>query len=230
MSLLDIMRRAFGLGAPPPVPPTATPAPAVPVSATGDPSAFKGRALRLDLTDIGRAAADLGCEAACVHAVLAVESNGSGFLPDGRPRILFEAHIFSRETQGRFDGSHPRVSSPVWNRLLYAGGAGEYPRLTEAIVLDRRAALRSASWGLFQILGSNHQRCGYASVEEFVAAMCDDEANHLLAFVEFCRIGALDRALRSHDWAAFARGYNGPNYAANHYDTKLAAAYAQARP
>ena len=35
----------------------------------------------------------------------------------------------------------------------------------------------------------------------------------------------LDRALRTHDWVAFARGYNGPNYAINSYDTRLAAAY-----
>jgi peptidoglycan hydrolase-like protein with peptidoglycan-binding domain len=31
----------------------------------------------------------------------------------------------------------------------------------------------------------------------------------------------LDRALRDHRWADFARGYNGKNYAVNAYDTKL---------
>lgn len=199
-------------------------------SADGVPADFRGRAVRIDATDIAAAAGDLGCEIAAVRAVIAVEAGGgSGFLPDGRPKILFEAHVFSRETQGRFDGSHPRVSSPVWNRLLYSGGAGEYTRLAEAIALDRKAALRSASWGLFQIMGNNHDRCGYGTVNAFVAAMCDDEANHLHAFMAFCRSGGLDRHLRSKDWASFARGYNGANYAANRYDTKLAAAYAQAK-
>jgi hypothetical protein len=31
--------------------------------------------------------------------------------------------------------------------------------------------------------------------------------------------------LRRNDWAGFARGYNGPGYADNRYDTKLASAY-----
>ena len=35
------------------------------------------------------------------------------------------------------------------------------------------------------------------------------------------------RALRGKDWAAFARIYNGPNYAANKYDTKLADVFKQ---
>ena len=35
----------------------------------------------------------------------------------------------------------------------------------------------------------------------------------------------LIRPLRAHDWAAFARGYNGPAYQMNSYDSRLAAAY-----
>jgi hypothetical protein len=34
-------------------------------------------------------------------------------------------------------------------------------------------------------------------------------------------------ALRQRDWAAFARGYNGPGYRANRYDAKLAQAFAR---
>jgi hypothetical protein len=36
-------------------------------------------------------------------AVLTVETLGSGFLPDRRPRILFERHFFPSETKGAFD-------------------------------------------------------------------------------------------------------------------------------
>jgi peptidoglycan hydrolase-like protein with peptidoglycan-binding domain len=35
----------------------------------------------------------------------------------------------------------------------------------------------------------------------------------------------LHRALRTHRWADFARGYNGSNFAINKYDTRLAAAF-----
>ena len=39
------------------------------------------------------------------------------------------------------------------------------------------------------------------------------------------RRNKLELKLAAHDWAGFARGYNGPGYAQNAYDTKLAAAY-----
>jgi peptidoglycan hydrolase-like protein with peptidoglycan-binding domain len=35
----------------------------------------------------------------------------------------------------------------------------------------------------------------------------------------------LAASLQIHNWAAFARGYNGPNYAINRYDIKLNAEY-----
>jgi hypothetical protein len=37
---------------------------------------------------------------------------------------------------------------------------GSYPRLAQAIAIDRPAALRSASWGLGQIMGFNHELAG----------------------------------------------------------------------
>ena len=52
--------------------------------------------------DYERAAAALGCEVAAIRAVAAMESSGDGFLPDGRPTILFDAHVFNRLTAGRF--------------------------------------------------------------------------------------------------------------------------------
>jgi len=78
---------------------------------------------------------------------------------------------------------------------------------------------------MFQILGLNFAQCGFATVEDYVAAMCDSEGAQLPAFCAFCQKGGLDRYLRAHDWTRFALGYNGPGEAANGYDTKLAAAY-----
>src|SRR5687767_4373955 len=107
---------------------------------------FAGPALPLSDADIATAAAELGVEPALIAAVAEVESAGAGFLRDKRPKILFEAHIFSRRTGHRYDGSHPNISSPTWNRALYgASGAHQYERLHEAIALDRKAALESAS-------------------------------------------------------------------------------------
>ncbi len=176
--------------------------------------------------DWQRAASALGVDVAAIKAVAEVEASRSGFLADGRPKILFEAHQFSDRTDGRFDRSHPGISSPRWNRDLYVGGAGEHTRLQEAMALDRGAALESASWGRFQIMGFNHEAAGFGNVEDFVAAMRQDEGRQLDAFVSFIRSDpSMHRALQDHDWAGFAAAYNGSGYAANQYDTRIADAY-----
>ncbi|MFC7611726.1 N-acetylmuramidase domain-containing protein [Teichococcus aestuarii] len=196
------------------------------------PLPFAGAARPLAPADIAQAARDLGCDRAAIEAVLAVETGGlGGFLTDGsgRPAILFEAHHFSRESGGRFDASHPTLSVRSWDRSLYLGGRAEYGRLQAAVALDRAAALRATSWGLFQILGSNHRAAGFASAEAFVAAMAESEGRHLGAFIGFCRANGPARHLVVLDWASFARGYNGGAYRENRYDTRLAAAYARAR-
>ena len=183
--------------------------------------------------DFARAAALLDVPEATVRAVCEVEAPLGGFDASGLPRILFEGHHFSRATGGRYDYGYPTLSYPRWVRTHYAKGptpdarnAGEHKRLDAAMRLDNEAALKSASWGRFQILGSNHKAAGFASVQAFVAAMHRDEAAHLVAFCAFVRAHpAMHRALQAQDWAAFARAYNGPAYAQNSYDTKLAAAY-----
>lgn len=189
---------------------------------------FSGPALPLKPDDIARAAKTLGVPAAAVQAVVTVETGGAGgFLSDGtgRPRLLFEAHKFGAATGGRWNVSHPHISTRSWDATLYQGGAAEYGRLAEAMALDRRAAMESASWGMFQILGSNFEVCGFGGVDSFVTGMLISEGAHLATFVRYCQAEGLDAPLRDLDWATFARRYNGPSYAANRYDTKLAAAY-----
>jgi hypothetical protein len=184
---------------------------------------FTGPATPFTEGAIQAAAARIGCDVAAVKAVIDVESRG-GFQPDTRPKILFERHLFHRLTGGAHDAAHPDISSP--DAGGYVGGAGEYARLERAIALDRDAALKSASWGAFQILGRNHEAAGFANVEDFCAAMCRSEDDQLGAFVAFVLANHLDDELRRQDWAGFARGYNGPAFEKNRYDQKLATAHA----
>ncbi|MCJ8139409.1 N-acetylmuramidase domain-containing protein [Falsirhodobacter halotolerans] len=88
-----------------------------------------------------------------------------------------------------------------------------------------RTTLRSASWGLKQIIGFNHKAAGYANAGDMMAAFCDAEALHLEAMVAFIASEGLDDDLRRHDWSGFARGYNGAGYAQHGYQTRLAAAF-----
>ena len=191
---------------------------------------FSGSAIRAMPEDIANAAAAAGIETATLLAVIEVETGGAGgFLADhsGRPRILFEAHVFGRLTGHRWTREHPDLSSHQWDRGLYRGGAAEYERLERAVALDRDAALKATSWGLFQIMGFNHAAAGYRTVEEFVAAMAESEANHLRAFLRFVEGPMLD-ALRRRDWREFARRYNGPAAELNDYAGKMARAYLRA--
>src|SRR6185503_4730122 len=91
--------------------------------------------------------------------------------------------------------------------------------------LNRTAALLSASYGKFQIMGFNFAICHFVTVEEFYEAMQKNEGEHLDAFCNYVRGNALDDELREHRWADFARRYNGPDFRKNKYDKKLAAAY-----
>lgn len=176
--------------------------------------------------DFATAAKSINAEVACVKAVNDVESGQfGGYFPSGRPVILFEAHQFSKHTAHKYDAVLPDISSRKWNRKLYVGGEGEYDRLEKAMAFDRTAALKSASWGRFQIMGFNHASAGFASVDEFVTAMYASEAKHLEAFLAFVRSSHLDDELRDKKWTKFAEGYNGAQQAVNKYDEKLKAAY-----
>ena len=175
-----------------------------------------------------RAADALGCRREVVQAVAEVESLGRCYLPtSGRVVILFEAHVFSRLTGHRFDAAHPSISSAKRNRMLYRGGDAEYPRLEEALQLDPDAALQSASWGGFQIMGFNAVKAGFANAHHMAFAMQEKEQRHLDAFVSFIRSEGLADALVRSDFDAFALGYNGPAYRENRYPQRMRAALAR---
>ena len=89
----------------------------------------------------------------------------------------------------------------------------------------RQAALSSASWGSFQIMGYHAESIGYRDVDEFVDRMYLHEREHLDAFGRFLKANGLISLLASRQWAAFAERYNGSGYKQNQYDTKLEKAY-----
>jgi Na+-transporting NADH:ubiquinone oxidoreductase subunit NqrE len=184
---------------------------------------FTGAATPLTAQGLEACAHKLSVRPTELWTVLQVEARGCGYFADRRPVILFERHIFSRRTQGRFDSQAPEISNPKAGG--YAGGVAEYQRLEKALALDEQAALESASWGLAQVMGFHAKDLGYGSVEQFVSRMMASEDEQLEAQTAFLLHNNLAKALRDHDWATFARGYNGAAYAKNQYDKKLAAAY-----
>jgi uncharacterized protein YvpB len=177
--------------------------------------------------DIFAAAAAIKVEPAAMQAVLEVEAAGAGFLPSGRCKILYEAAWFGQFTDDRYSDSHPTLSTRTWNRSLYKGGELEWGRLEAARRLADEPALKSASWGLGQVMGFHWKSLGYASVHDFVDRMGRSEGEQLMAMAKFIETDPrLLRALQQLSWADFAYGYNGEGYALNEYDKRLAEAYA----
>jgi hypothetical protein len=185
---------------------------------------FAGSGLPLDPDGVSQVTDKLGVGTPELWSVITVETRGCGFIADRRPVILFERHIFARETNHQFDAAHPDISNKKAGGYGATGGH-QYDRLQAAIALNRTAALDSASWGIGQVMGFNANVVGYSDVETMVSAMSESENNQLMALANFIVSNGLDSALSGHRWADFARGYNGGNFAINHYDTKLRDAF-----
>jgi hypothetical protein len=186
--------------------------------------AFAGPGKPLTQRALDEASGIVGIPNAAMWAVIQVESSGAGYQPDRRPKILFERHLFHRATGGRFDASHPDISNPRAGGYG-AGGAHQYDRIAEALALNRKAALQSASWGLGQVLGSNFNVAGFADVEDMVAKMVQSERHQLLGMFNFIDGNNLGRHLKNKNWLSFALGYNGQNAEANGYPHKLETAF-----
>ncbi len=196
---------------------------------------FAGRGL--PLTEAGfRAALDLAglrdpaADAPRLWAVLAVETRGFGFDARRRPRILFERHVFRRETGGAYDAEAPDLSHRDGGG--YGAEAAQYGRLARALALCARdgrgaePALRSCSWGLGQVMGFNAASVGHVSAAAMVAAMRDAEDEQLRAAALFLKDRDLGPALRAGEWERVARAYNGADHARHRYDERLRAAHA----
>lgn len=185
-----------------------------------------------------KAAEEIEVEPEAIFAVIRVETPYPhvGDTPKGKPIILNERHWFYK-LSGRYpvSSTHPHLSQ------VKAGGycTGkdwierqdcEHERLAEKMRIYggvlKEPALKSISMGLFQVMGFNHNVIGYNSVfDMWEDAQAADDTIDLRWFLEYVKVNKLDDELRRHDWAGFARGYNGPNYKINKYDIKLAEAF-----
>lgn len=180
-------------------------------------------------------ATQYGMDIAVAKSVLKVESRGEGFDKEGNPKILFEGHQFHKFTKGKFDKTNPTISYPKWTTKYY--NMNQQNRLIEAAGLDYEAALKCTSWGLGQVMGFNYKIVGYADVESFCKAMFDSEYLQAKAMFDYIKNTGLLEPLKNINkqmtrqerlvyWRIFAKGYNGPGYASNKYDTKLEDSYA----
>lgn len=173
--------------------------------------------------DITALALRLGCTPKQIRAVAQVESGGSAFDKQGRPKILFERHFFWRITDGTYG------VTPYSN--LHSGGYDEssWTKLVNAACKDSQAAFASCSWGKFQVMGAHWKTLGYDSALDMAYTTVNSEAAHYEMLARYIEYNNLKKALQALsknaiDNVAFARAYNGQNYKKFAYDTKLAEA------
>ncbi len=177
-------------------------------------------------------AAEFSISPSALKAIIRVESAGNGISSNGKPRILFEGHIFWKQLMAKdinpktIQKGNEDILYPVWNvstvRPLYS--MDQYQRLAKAIKINEYAAYASTSWGMFQIMGFNYRACGYNSIQDFVADQNNLE-QQVWGFLNYLVSTHLIENVRQLDWKGFARAYNGPDYKANEYDIKLSKAY-----
>lgn len=168
---------------------------------------------------------------AALMAVAEIESGGSVFaVVNGRqePLIRFEGHYFDRRLSGdaleraRAAGLASPKAGEVRNP---ATQAARWQMLNRAAEINAQAAFESCSWGVGQVMGAHWEWLGFKSVTEMVNLCRSGAAGQVEIMARFIDKAGLAGALAVRDWATFARGYNGPAFRENAYDTKMAAAY-----
>lgn len=181
--------------------------------------------------DLIRAAHDLGVPQSSIRAVAQVESDGGGYLDNGKAKILFERHVMYKQlvkNKGKAFADQQLDLQPAFvntKRGGYQGGVAEYTRFSLAKNIDLDSAIESTSWGQFQVMGYHWKTLGYKSAQDFEQLMQASESNQFDAFIRFIKADAkLHKALKDENWQQFAAIYNGPAYKDNNYDFKLAAA------
>lgn len=186
--------------------------------------------LTLTETDFEEVAAELGVEVAAIKAVVEIEAGRTheGFFAPGKPLINFDLSMFRRFATRRGVNLSKYSKS---HSVVFASSRGSqsraHRRLEAARSINPHAAVEGTFWGMFQIGGFNWKKCGAENIDDFVCRMSRSERDQLEMFASFISSTGLVKHLKTKNWAAFARGYNGPGYAKRSYHTRMAQAYAR---
>lgn len=176
----------------------------------------------------------MGIEPGVAVSVLAIESGGQAFGPDGRLLIRFENHLFFNywgknnltkfnqhftfDANKRWEGHRFRANpSGAWMDF-HGNQSREWDVFQFACNLDDSAAKNSISMGAPQIMGFNSSVIGYASVQDMFNAFSRSDRDQVIGFFDFVNNvlpgGGAVGHLRRKDFTAFATVYNGSGQAA----------------
>ncbi|MCA1379370.1 DUF3380 domain-containing protein [Bradyrhizobium sp. BRP05] len=185
-----------------------------------------------EITDAIVAAANKnGWPASALLAVVECETSGKPFEVDGHtPSLLFERHKFYSELNEHEPSKLKKaiaagLAIPRWNKKTQykdqGTSSGRLSVIAKARAIDEEVANRAASWGLGQTMGFNAERLHYENATAMVEELSKGIAEQIEAMCREIKSSKLDRHLIAKDFAKFARGYNGPGYKENNYDTRM---------
>lgn len=177
-----------------------------------------------------------GFDPGAAVAVLAIESGGQGFGPDGRMIIRFENHVFfdrwGKYHPERFQAHFTFDPAKRWQKHQWRSQSnapwrdfhnqqpGEWAVFEFACTLDDLAARLSISMGAPQIMGFNYATLGYESVGQMFSDFSQNDRAQILGLFDFiCGPQANSRrlpALQAREFDNFAALYNGPGQAAQY--------------
>ncbi|MCL2219785.1 MAG: N-acetylmuramidase family protein [Chitinispirillia bacterium] len=146
------------------------------------------------------------------------ESRGTGFHKSGHAIILFERHKMYKHLKAK------NCSAAELNKLTEtypnivnkeSGGynVSSYEKLKTAREIDYDCAVKSCSWGCFQVMGEYYGWL-YSSPAELDLAMCSCELQQFNYFVAYLEKSSAQMipALKNRDWKKIATLYNGSGW------------------
>ncbi len=167
---------------------------------------------------------EIGIDIATAIAVLSVESGGKGFGKKGKVLIRFENHLFhsfwGKYHESTFNKHFRFSSSQRWKNhyfrkdtkspweAFHGNQEKEWEVLNFARKLDNEKALRSASYGAPQVIGSNHKVLGYSSAQALLDNFEKDIRFHIIGLFDFFNPQMI-KHLQRKEFTSFARYYNG---------------------
>lgn len=181
----------------------------------------------LTKSGIERASKVVGCEPAMLAALCKKEAPTGGFDEKGRLKILPEKHKIYKylAPEKRRIALKHGFAVVKWQKRTQYRGFGSYPRNSEragdarwaffdkVAHLDRYAVMMGTSYGLGQIMGFNHSRVGFSSVEEMIEFLSVSEDNQLLATARYIESDRrLKQAFINKDFQVIEALYNGGGY------------------
>ena len=178
--------------------------------------------------EIQRMAQILNCNEILLRSIIKRESGSRAFGDNGLLIIRFEPHLMERFSRGNsalhkqvvdiFEGEKTWQGTDdyvnqygSWTPIHAEGQISEWRAYEIASKIDEEIATRSISMGVFQILGDNHDLCGYESAVQQMDSFSQALTNQTFAFINFImNQPGMHSALKRGDIEEFVRAWNGP--------------------